>query len=106
LQKLVKCRNMLSNVAPFRHSSRHAMLPSWVANTTHHVCKWRLGKTWQIKTFPAKSGKSFFPCNPTTSWDHLIILWRCFLTCLHSPIGLEPTCCKCWEAFFLLGHNQ
>ena len=23
-------------------------------DTTHHVCKWRLGKTWQIKTFPAK----------------------------------------------------
>jgi hypothetical protein len=24
-------------------------------DTTQHVCKWRLGKTWQIKTFPAKS---------------------------------------------------
>ena len=59
------CRNWLnvgdmsSNVMSF--SSRHAMLlPSrrhdWrhVADTTHHVCKWRPGKTRQNMTFPAK----------------------------------------------------
>jgi hypothetical protein len=49
-----------SNVVSFRHSSRHVMSPcrrherGHVTNTTQHVCKWRLGKTWQIKTFPAK----------------------------------------------------
>jgi hypothetical protein len=52
--------NMSSNVVLFRHSSQDAMSLSrrhdqrHVAGTTHHVCKWRLGKTWQIKTFPAK----------------------------------------------------
>ena len=50
---VVKCR-------VFRHSSRHAMSPCrrhkrrHVTDTTRHVCKWRLGKTQQNTTFPAK----------------------------------------------------
>jgi len=52
-----------SNVVSFRHSSRHAMSPFRQherrhitdTTTTRHVCKWRLGKTRQIKTFPAKA---------------------------------------------------
>ena len=66
-----KTTNMSSNVATCRQMSccldtLADMQCRWVADmtkdvlatcrdTTQHVCKWRLGKTWQIKTFPAKS---------------------------------------------------
>jgi hypothetical protein len=44
--------DMSSNDVSFRPSSRH------VADTTHHVGKWRLGKTQHTKTFPAKVNRN------------------------------------------------
>ena len=68
-----KTTNMSSNVATCCQMSccldtLADMQCRWVADmtkdvsatcrdTTQHVCKWRLGKTFQIKTFPAKANK-------------------------------------------------